>query len=71
MSVFTILYKHHHYLILGHFITPKSDDNPLDSFLPPSRTASKLFSISTDLPLLDISYKMKSYIMWPLVSDFF
>lgn len=61
-STFTILYNHHHCLILEFFITPQ--ENPvsikqslfiLTSLQPQAIT--NLISVSTDFPMLDISCK--------------
>ena len=55
-----MLCNHHFYLVPKHFHHPKRRTRlhlAVHSPLPPPLKTTNLFSVSTDLPILDISYK--------------
>ena len=71
---FTVWYNYHHYLVPKHFLIPQG--NPIRSHflfppVPPALTTTNLLSVSRDLPVLDISYKVDhtymSFCVWLLL----
>ena len=72
LTLFTILCNLH-YVFPKLFIPPKRNPSPIKQSLPiplsqPLATTNP-FSVSMDLPILDMS--MESYSLWGFVSGFF
>lgn len=73
-SIFSVVYNCHHYLIPEHSFTPKRNPQTIEQSLPISNTSqplaiTNLFSISVDLPVLDISCKWR--IIHVILTDIF
>ena len=60
-SIFTKLHNHHHYLIPEHLPylrkKPHSHYQPLPTPQPQPLATTNLLSVSTNLPILNISFK--------------